>query len=101
MVLQWNLTERPPPPSVKLLLVKLPVSNQTKIPIGSSVSQIAIRETSRKQPPLLSNHPTKIPIGSSVSQIAIRETSRKQPPLLSDHPTKIPIAWFLRQSNYY
>ena len=29
--------------------------------------------------------PTKIPIGSSVSQIAISETSRKRPPPVSDH----------------
>ena len=33
----------------------------------------------------LSDHLTKIPIGSSVSQIAISETSRKRPPPLSDH----------------
>ena len=56
----------------------------TKIPIGSSVSQIAISETSHKRPPLLSDHLTKILIGSSVSQIAISETSRKRPPPLSD-----------------
>ena len=49
--IQWNLPERP----------------QTKIPIGSSVSQIAISETYRKRPPLLSDHLTKIQIGSSVS----------------------------------
>ena len=36
--------------------------------------------TSPKRPPLLSDHLTKIPIGSSVSQIAICETSRKRPP---------------------
>ena len=30
--------------------------------------------------PLISDHLTKIPIGSSVSQIAISETSRKPPP---------------------
>ena len=34
-----------------------------------------------EQPPLLSNHLTKIPIVSSVSQIAISETSRKRPPM--------------------
>ena len=56
----------------------------TKIPIGSSVAQIAVSETSRKRPPLVSDHLTKIPIGSSVSQIAISETSRKRPPFVSD-----------------
>ena len=30
--------------------------------------------------PLVSDHLTKIPIGSSVSQIAVSETSRKRPP---------------------
>ena len=35
---------------------------------------------SRKRPPLLSDNLTKILIGSSVSQIAICETSRKRPP---------------------
>ena len=33
-----------------------------------------------ERPPLLSDHLTKIPIGSSVSQIAISETSCKRPP---------------------
>ena len=51
----------------------------SKIPIGSSVSQIAMSETSNKRPPLLSDHLSKIPIGSSVSQIAINETSRETP----------------------
>ena len=36
-------------------------------------------------PPLLSDHLTKIQIGSSISQIAISETSHKQPPPVSDH----------------
>ena len=94
LYLQWNLPDRPPikpksrlvSPLVKLLLVKLPVSDHlTKIPIGSSVSQIAISETSRKRPPLLSDHLTKVLIGSSVSQIAVRETSRKRPTPVSDH----------------
>ena len=79
--------------------MKFPVSDYlswatmhlTKIPIPSSVSQIAISETSRKRLPLSSDHLTKIPIGSSVSQIAISETYRKRLPLLSDHLTKIPI----------
>ena len=39
--LQWNLPERPP----------LLCDHLTKIPIGSSVSQIAISETFRKRPP--------------------------------------------------
>ena len=47
--------------------------------IGSSVSQIAISETSHKWPPPVSDHLTKNLIGSSVSQIAISETSHKQP----------------------
>ena len=60
--MQWNLPKRPP------LL----------IPIGSSSSQITIRETSCKRPPPVSDHLTKMPIGSSVSQITISETSRKR-----------------------
>ena len=44
-----------------------------------------------ERPPLVSDHLTKIPIGSSVNQIAISETSHKRPPLVSDHLTKIPI----------
>ena len=38
-----------------------------------------------EQPPLVSNHLTQIWIGSSVSQIAISETSRKRPPPISNH----------------
>ena len=38
-----------------------------------------------ERPPLLSDHLIKISIGSSVSQIAISETSSKRPPPLSDH----------------
>ena len=64
----------------------------TKILIGSSVSQIAISESSSKRPPPISDHLTKIPISSSVSQIAISETSSKRPPPISDHLTKIPIS---------
>ena len=43
---QWNLPERPPPISDHL----------TKILIGSSISQIAIGETSHTQPPPSSDH---------------------------------------------
>ena len=59
--IQWNLPEQP----------HLVSDHLTNIPIGSSISQIAISETSCKRPPLLSDHLTKILIGSSVSQIAI------------------------------
>ena len=45
LMIQWNLPERPP------LLSRL-----TKILIGSSVSQIAISESSHKRPPPLSDH---------------------------------------------
>ena len=38
-----------------------------------------------EQPPLVSNHLTQIWIGSSVSQIAISETSHKRPPPISNH----------------
>ena len=38
------------------------------------------RTSSLKRPALLSEHLAKIPIASSVSQIAISETSRKRPP---------------------
>ena len=41
--------------------------------------------TSRKRPLLLSDHLTKVRIGSSLSQIAIIESSRKRPPPVSDH----------------
>ena len=58
---QWYLPEQLP----------LLSDHLSKIPIGSSVSQIAISETSCKCPPLLSDHLSKILIGSSVSQIAI------------------------------
>ena len=65
------------------------IDHLTKILTGSYISQIAISETSCKQPPLLIDHLTKILTGSSISQIAISETSPKQPPLLIDHLTKI------------
>ena len=66
--------------------MKLPARDHlTKIPIGSSVSQIAISETSRKRPPPVSDHLIKIPIGSSASYIAISETSCKRSPPVSDH----------------
>ena len=41
-------------------------------------------------PPLVSNHLTKILICSSVSQIAISETSRKWPPPVGDHLSLTP-----------
>ena len=41
--------------------------------------------TPLKRPLLLSDHLTKVPIGSSLSQIAIIESSRKRPPPVSDH----------------
>ena len=70
---QWNLPEKP-----RLL------NDLTKIMIGSSVSQIAISETSHKWRPPVRDHLTKNLIGSSVSQIAISETSHKQPSI-SNH----------------
>ena len=46
---------------------------------GETASQM-VRIKAKVEPPLLSNHLTKILIGSSVSQIAISESSRKRPP---------------------
>ena len=66
MVREWTGVYKQPP-----LLDK----HLTKILISSSVSQMAISETSCKLPPPVSNHLTKILIGSSVSEIAISETS--------------------------
>ena len=83
LLLQWNPPEWPP-------LLKRRPPNQN--PDWFLISQIAISETFRKQPPPVSDHLTKISIGSSVSQIAISETSCKQPPPVSDHLTKVSIS---------
>ena len=51
--------------------------------------QLHVQWNLPERSPLVSDHLTKIPIGSSLSQIAISETFCKRPPLLSDHLTKI------------
>ena len=56
-LLQWNLPEWPPLLSHHLL---------TKTPIGSSLSQIAISETSHKWPPPISDHGRLWELGSTV-----------------------------------
>ena len=47
--------------------------------------QLCIQWNLPERPPLLSDHLTKILIGSSISQIAISETSCKQPPPVIEH----------------
>ena len=49
--------------------------------VAINVTFILLQRNLPERPPLVSDHLTKIPIGSSVSQIAISETSRKRPPL--------------------
>ena len=53
-----------------------------------SLTNFSIQWNLPEWQPLLSDHLTKIPISSCISQIAISDSSHKQPPPISDHAPK-------------